>query len=555
MTPPRRAHGRTVTVAIPVLNEEAYVGACLDAVAAQSWPHVVEVLVVDGGSTDRTREIATSRSGVRVLDNPRRLQAAALNVALAEAQGEVFVRVDGHCSIAPDYVERCVDALERTGAAMVGGAMRSEGRGWMQRGIAAAMASPLGAGPARFHGGGRSRFVDTVYLGAYGTDLARHVGGYATDVGVNEDAELAIRMRPHGGIWMDDGIRSTYVPRGSLTAVGRQFYRYGRSRAATARRHPRSIAPRQVAAPLMVLALCSPWRRKVIVAYSTAIATHGLCRAAQDPGAALGLTLTMPTMHLSWGVGFLRGLALPQGATAEAVNPQDRAPGERLALDRQRHPVAPRLEPRVDVSCRPGLLQGASTPDGDVHDRRRYREMASRHQQAVPEPETRDPRGSGAAADRRAVLDRDAGVVEQVPPPVHEPEREVDLLGGVEVALVVAPRVNDGGAASGVAAADEVAARPGLENGACRPTERVLGRRGTAIRPAGPEGDDTQTGVGREARLDRADYRREQDRVVIQENGNIGCTGVEQTVPARGDTEIGVGAEPARIGHRLYGRR
>lgn len=310
-------NGSTVTVAIPVLNEEAHLDACLDAVAAQTWPHVVEVLVVDGGSTDRTREVAAARPGVRVLENPRRIQAAALNVALGEARGDIFVRVDGHCTIAPDYVERCVDALERTGAAMVGGAMRPEGppvgsraavRGWLARGIAAAMASPLGAGPARFHVGGRSGWVDTVYLGAYRTRLACDVGGYATDVGVNEDAELAIRMRPHGGVWMDDDVRSTYVPRGSLGAVVRQFYRYGRSRAATARRHPRSIAPRQLAAPLLVVALCTPWRRPAMAVYGAAVAANGLRQAARDPGAGLGLSLSMPAMHLSWGAGFLRGL-------------------------------------------------------------------------------------------------------------------------------------------------------------------------------------------------------------------------------------------------------
>ena len=100
-------NGPPVTVAIPVLNEALHIDACLDAVDAQTYGNVIEVLVVDGGSTDATREIVARRGGnVRLVHNPRRIQAAALNVALAEAQGEVFVRVDGHCTIAPDYVER-----------------------------------------------------------------------------------------------------------------------------------------------------------------------------------------------------------------------------------------------------------------------------------------------------------------------------------------------------------------------------------------------------------------------------------------------------------------
>jgi succinoglycan biosynthesis protein ExoA len=141
----------TVTVAVPVLNEELHINHCLDALAVQTYPNIVEVLVVDGGSWDGTREMAGKRPGVRVLDNPRRIQAAALNVALGEAKGDVLVRVDGHCIIASDYVEQCVAALSRTGAAMVGGAMTPVGESPTTRGIAAAMCSPLGAGPGRFH--------------------------------------------------------------------------------------------------------------------------------------------------------------------------------------------------------------------------------------------------------------------------------------------------------------------------------------------------------------------------------------------------------------------
>lgn len=298
----------TVTVAIPVLNEERHLPACLDSIASQTYTPIVDILVIDGGSTDRTREVPANRPGVRVLDNPRRIQAAALNIALAEAKGEVVVRVDGHCQLDADYVAHAVAALDRTGAAMVGGAMRPIASGWMGAGIAAAMSSPLGAGPARFHVGGDAGWVDTVYLGVYRTVLARQVGGYAEDVGVNEDAEFAYRMASHGGIWFDPLISSTYVPRTSVRALVRQFYRYGRSRAATVRRHPGSLALRQLAAPALVVGLCSPWRRQVAKAYAAGWAAAVAHRAARQPSAAAGFAIALPAMHASWGVGFLRGL-------------------------------------------------------------------------------------------------------------------------------------------------------------------------------------------------------------------------------------------------------
>jgi glycosyltransferase involved in cell wall biosynthesis len=298
----------TVTVAVPVLDEERHLRATLASIAAQTYPFVVEVLVVDGGSRDRTREIACSYPLVRVIDNPRRIQAAALNIALHEARGAIFVRVDGHCVLEPDYIERCVASLAKSGAALVGGGMTPEGDDELQRGIATAMASRFGAGPARFHTGGAAGWVDTVYLGAFPVDLARRVGGYAEDVGVNEDAELAIRLGRLGGVFYDPAIRSRYAPRSDVAALARQFFRYGRSRARTVRRHPESLKPRQLAAPVLVLALASPWRLRLLAGYAAGIAACTLAETARDRRSAAGYAASLPTMHLSWGAGFLTGL-------------------------------------------------------------------------------------------------------------------------------------------------------------------------------------------------------------------------------------------------------
>jgi succinoglycan biosynthesis protein ExoA len=302
--------GPTVTVALPVLDEEPHLRAALASIAAQSYPDIVEVLVADGGSRDRTREIATSYPGlpVRVLENPGRIQAAGLNVALREARGSVFVRVDGHCLLEPDYVQRCVKTLSESGAALVGGGMTPEADGRMQRGIAAAMTSRFGAGPARFHTGGAPGWVDTVYLGAFSTELGRQVGGYAEDVGVNEDAELATRLGRIGGVWYDPAIRSRYTPRGDVVALARQFFRYGRSRALTVRRHPGTIRARQLAAPALLLALSSPWRKQVAVVYLAGVAARAVVETAGDRRSALGFAASLPTMHIAWGAGFLSGL-------------------------------------------------------------------------------------------------------------------------------------------------------------------------------------------------------------------------------------------------------
>lgn len=331
----------TVSVIIPTFNEERDIEGCLEAIAAQDYDNIVEILVVDGRSTDETRVLASRHAAVRILDNPARLQACALNIGLRAARGELIARVDGHCRISPDYVSRCVDALESTGAAMVGGPMRPVGDGWVSRGVAEAMGSRAGAGPAAFHVGG-SGWVDTVYLGAYRREDALLVGGYAEDVGVNEDAEFAMRMRPLGGIWLDPAIRSTYTPRDSIRAVARQFRRYGASRAQTLRRHPSSLSPRQLAAPALLAGLLTSRRRTVAVVYGAFVLSQALRVARRDALSAASFMVAVPTMHISWAFGFYTGLASPKYAPAPAVDVEQLSPAQGAPMNGSTHAFAPR---------------------------------------------------------------------------------------------------------------------------------------------------------------------------------------------------------------------
>lgn len=126
---------------------------------------------------------------------------------------------------------------------------------------------------------------------------------------MNEDAELALRLGSGGGVWFDPAITATYVPRDSLSGLAHQFLRYGLSRAATVRLHPRSLSARQLAAPLLLVGLLSPWRREIGLSYTAVIAGRALGEGPRDPAAAAGLMLVMPVMHLSWGVGFLLGIS------------------------------------------------------------------------------------------------------------------------------------------------------------------------------------------------------------------------------------------------------
>jgi succinoglycan biosynthesis protein ExoA len=325
--PPRtRALRPFVSVIVPVRQEARHIGATLAALLGGDYPaDRIEVLVIDGRSTDGTRAVVESlaaRDGrFRLLDNPAGTAPAGLNIGLRAARGEIIVRMDAHTLPAPDYVTACVDALERTGAWAVGGPMVGRGETAFGRAVAVATATRLGAGDARFRLGGAGP-VDTVYLGAWPRAVLDRVGGFDEGLPRNQDYELAVRIRAAGGmVWLDPGIRSTTVTRGTPGALARQYFGYGTGRAGTWRRHPRSLRWRQTVPALLVAVLAlaiptavlNPRARPALGALSAGYAGAVALRSASgarraDARAALWPPVAYATIHLAWGIGFWLGL-------------------------------------------------------------------------------------------------------------------------------------------------------------------------------------------------------------------------------------------------------
>jgi succinoglycan biosynthesis protein ExoA len=327
-----------VTIVVPCLNEERYIGRCLESLAAQYHAGHHEILVLDGGSTDATRAIVAEfgmrHPAVRLLHNPRRLQSAALNLAAAQANpaATIMLRADAHAHYGADFVRECVRALVETGATSVVVPMltRALPGTILQTAIAAAQSSRLGNGGAVHRVAGASGYVEHGHHAAFNLAFFRAVGGYDAEFAQNEDAEFDIRAGQAGGkIWMCAKTPVTYYPRDRLTKLAQQYYQHGTGRARTLRKH--HLRPRlRQAAPAGMLGACvaalaiapfAPEPAAFVLLYPGACLGWGAAQAARQGRPALLLAgAALVTMHLAWAAGFLRGLMRKYAAAPATVS-------------------------------------------------------------------------------------------------------------------------------------------------------------------------------------------------------------------------------------------
>jgi glycosyltransferase involved in cell wall biosynthesis len=320
-----------VTVIVPCRNEERYIVRCIDAILATEYPaDRLEVLVSEGRSDDRTRELAQAIADrdarVRVLDNARCITPAALNLAIRNASGEVIVRMDAHAIFPPDYIPQLVGALLETKADVVGGSIETlaADEGPIAVAIAIAMRHPFGVGNSAFRvGGATRRLVEHVPFFCCRRDVFDRVGVFDEELVRNQDGEFSARVIRHGGrVMLVPSARAKYFARGSLPKLGRTFYQYGYYKLLTAIKVRRVMTVRQLVPPGFILALAgtaaaSAWDPAGSVAFAALAGTYATLVAATSfiaarhngPRCAAVLMAAFPLMHFSYGFGQLRRAA------------------------------------------------------------------------------------------------------------------------------------------------------------------------------------------------------------------------------------------------------
>jgi cellulose synthase/poly-beta-1,6-N-acetylglucosamine synthase-like glycosyltransferase len=313
---------------MPVRNEEEYIRASLKSLLAQDYPPgELEILVVDGRSSDRTREIVDEISRehpqIRCLDNPAGIVPTAMNIGIRAAQGEVIIRADGHNIYPRNYAANCVRYLEETGADNVGGPWVTvpADESFSARLVAAVLSSPFGVGNSKFRTSSEPGFVDTVPFGAFRREIFDRIGMYNEKLVRNQDNELNARIRKAGGkIYLTPALTTEYHPVKNIRELLKYAFKTSRWHIFTLRENKESMGLRHLAPSLFLTLLVVLFFSSFFDVFASILLIFlfsvyflaGFYFSLYHERENLALALVLPfasfCFHIAYGAGTLIGL-------------------------------------------------------------------------------------------------------------------------------------------------------------------------------------------------------------------------------------------------------
>ena len=320
-----KARGKALSVAyvMPVRNDAHYLRLAVESIIAQDNPPKTEIVLSVGPSTDNSREIADELAreyGLKVVDNPQGNTPAALNLALLATDADIVVRVDAHSELEPGYARAAAAIMEKTNASNVGGIMVAKGRTSLQKAVAWAYGNFVGLGGGPIHTGGQAGPADTVYLGVFRRLDVLEIGGFNERLIRGQDWELNARLRETGHtVWFDPSLRVGYYPRRDIASLIRQFYSTGTFRAYILLANPGRTRFKYLVPPVFIASLVvgvialtvsgNWWMLLPAYAYAALVTLSALTARGLSLPSRIALLAVLPTMHLSWGLGFWKGIA------------------------------------------------------------------------------------------------------------------------------------------------------------------------------------------------------------------------------------------------------
>ena len=326
---------KSVSVMMPVRNEQTHLAAAVQSVLSQKYPGPLEIILALAPSVDETnrvaKEIASKYPNIKVIENPKGLTTAGLNLAIAQSTSDVIVRVDAHSELSPGYIARGVELMDQTGAVLIGGVMSAVGKTPLQKAVAFGYGSRLGLGGGSYHVGGKAGEAESAYLGIFDAKTLKAVGGYDEKIIRGEDWDLSQRIKAAGGkVWFSPELVVKYWPRSNIKALAWQFYSTGVWRGELTRRSPGKASIRYFIPPaallgmvgLMVLALAGAIAQQALIIpvalYLLVLSFASGTAKSLDLLDRLAIFVALPVMHLSWACGFWMGLAFGARAIVDA---------------------------------------------------------------------------------------------------------------------------------------------------------------------------------------------------------------------------------------------
>jgi cellulose synthase/poly-beta-1,6-N-acetylglucosamine synthase-like glycosyltransferase len=316
-----------VSIVIPMYNEEKYISTLIDSINALDYPpEKIEIIIVDGRSTDGSRELVyeltKAESRIKLLDNPAQKTPSGLNVGVKGSSGEVVIILGAHSTLHKDFVTKNVDTIRQENVVCAGGRIVNRGHTYFQRLVGIAMSTRFGMGSAPYRYSKKVKSVDTVMFGAYDRNIFDEIGFFEEKRVISEDAEFNWRIRQAGyTIVFNPEIISYYYPRDTFGKLIKQFFRYGILRVNVLKKHRTGVNRFHILPPLYVLFLLvliigGFFNTSLLLIAGGIILLHFLVGAVS---AALNvrerfilslfiLPLVYMSMHFSWGMGFFYGI-------------------------------------------------------------------------------------------------------------------------------------------------------------------------------------------------------------------------------------------------------
>jgi succinoglycan biosynthesis protein ExoA len=314
----KQIHKEIISVICPTYNEVKYIESIL-TFFINAEPVEKELLIIDGGSNDGTRETVIEWSkmypNIYLLENKKKNVPSALNIGVINSKGKIIVRIDAHCKYGGDYFEKILETFKNNDADIVGGPTRIATETNFQVAVGKVVSSRFGIGGSKVHDFNYKGYSDHVTFGAWKREIFDEVGLFDERLIRNQDDEFHYRAKSVGKkIYLNPEIRLYYYPRSNLKNIFSQYFQYGYYKPLVLKKVKSEIKLRHIIPAIFVLYIIL-----LVIFINNSIITIPILiylvisliysfKGKEKPKVKFLCFFIYPIVHISYGIGFLLGL-------------------------------------------------------------------------------------------------------------------------------------------------------------------------------------------------------------------------------------------------------